>query len=274
MRENHNRRLNINLDVLITEPPAEYHAKAGYPKYLSSHQLIDFMVCPKLYHKKQLGLVEDKQSDAMLFGSAVHSRILEGKDAFESAFAVSPYSDRRTKQYKLWAEQMSKCGKELLSQSDGSLIESLACGVSTNSEAVDLILYGRAEGVVRANYCDIDCQIRIDWLHPHRGIVDLKTCNNLDQFEWTAQRFRYHNQLAFYQAVLAQVIGEHVPAYIIAVEKVEPFRCGLWRISDSTLAQARYENEAAINRLKLAWQNDEFPTGYEEIRILDFPNTS
>ena len=274
MPQNNNENLAINLDLLDIEPAGQYHAKASYEKYLSSHQLIDFMACPKLYHKKQLGLIEDKQTDAMLFGSAVHSRILEGRDAFETEFAISPYSDRRTKQYKSWAAEMAACGKELLSQSDGSLIENLAAGISMNDEAVNLILYGRAEGVVRTDYCDTPCQIRIDWTHPHRGIVDLKTCNNLDQFEWAAQRFRYHNQLAFYQAVLAEVIGEYVPVHIIAIEKVEPFRCGVWRLSESTLAQASCENEAAIRRLKIAWQNDNFPTGYEEIRLLDFQNTS
>ena len=62
-----------------------------------------------------------------------------------------------------------------------------------------------------------------------------------------------------------------VPVYLIAVEKAEPFRCGVWRVSDQTLAVARQENEAAIRRLRRAWEIDAFPTGYEVIRILDFP---
>ena len=77
--------------------------------------------------------------------------------------------------------------------------------------------------------------------------------------------------MAFYQAVLAQVIGELVPVYIVAVEKVEPFRCGVWRVSDNTLSIARQENEEAIRRLRRAWEIDAFPTGYEVIRILEFP---
>ena len=36
--------LTIDLDVLETEPADEYHAQAA--RYLSSHQLIDFMNCP------------------------------------------------------------------------------------------------------------------------------------------------------------------------------------------------------------------------------------
>jgi hypothetical protein len=77
--------------------------------------------------------------------------------------------------------------------------------------------------------------------------------------------------MAFYQAVLGQVIDALVPVYLIGIEKSEPFRCGVWRVSDDTLAIARQENEQAIAHLRRAWELDVFPTGYEVIRILDFP---
>lgn len=138
-----------------------------------------------------------------------------------------------------------------------------------NDEAVDLLLYGRSEGVVRTTYCGTPCQIRIDWVHPHRGIVDLKTTADLNWFENETKRRRYHNQLAFYQAVFADVIGECVPVYLIGIEKVEPFRCGVWHVSENTLAIARQENEATIVRLRRAWEIDAFPTGYEDIRVME-----
>ena len=138
-----------------------------------------------------------------------------------------------------------------------------------NDEALALLLYGRAEGVVRAEYCNTPCQIRIDWTNPQRGIVDLKTCDDLTWFEADARRYGYHRQMAFYRAVLAQAIGALVPIHLIAVEKREPFRCGVWRVADETLAQAQRENEAAIRRLLACRENDEWPTGYEDIRILD-----
>ena len=150
------------------------------------------------------------------------------------------------------------------------LIEQMAAGVAMNDAAVDLLLYGRAEGVVRADYCGVPSQIRIDWLHPHRGIVDLKTCDDLTWFEADARRYGYHRQMAFYRAVLAQALdGLLVPVYFVAAEKKEPFRCGVWRVSDDTLAIARNENEAAIRRLAACRQRDLWPTGYEEVRVLD-----
>jgi hypothetical protein len=144
----------------------------------------------------------------------------------------------------------------------------MASGLSMNDKAVDLLLYGRAEGVLRADYCGMSCQCRYDWLHPHAGVVDLKTCDDLTWFESDARKYRYINQLAFYQAVLAEVIGELVPVHIVAVEKKEPYRCGVWVISDEALHMARQENQAAIKRLLLCREHNHWPTGYEDIRLL------
>jgi hypothetical protein len=265
--------ISIDLDILEVEPAGEYHARAD--RYLSSHQLADFIRCPWLHHKKVLGLIEDKDSPAYLLGRAAHTRILEGRDAYETQFAlggpINPKTGKpfgsRTKTFARWAEEQ---GKPVLSHNQVDLIEVMASGVAMNDEAVDLLLYGRAEGVVRTEYCGTPCQIRIDWLHPHRGIVDFKTCDDLTWFEADARRYGYHRQMAFYHAVLTQVTEDQmVPVHLIAVEKKEPFRCGVWRVSDDTLAIAQRENEAAIRRLLACRERDEWPTGYEEIRVLD-----
>ena len=265
--------MNIDLSILDVEPAEEYHAKAS--EFLSSHQLMDFMKCPWLHRKKKLGMIADSESSAFLLGRAAHARILEGRTAFEAQFAqggpINPKTDKpygsNTKAFTAWAEVQ---GKPVLSHAQVDLIEQMATGVAMNDEAVDLLLHGRAEGVVRADYCRVPCQIRIDWLHPHRGIVDFKTCDDLAWFESDARRFGYHRQMAFYRAVLAQVLhGLRVPVYIIAVEKKEPFRCGVWRVNDETLARTQVENEAAIRRMQLCHQQDHWPTHYEDIRVLD-----
>jgi hypothetical protein len=266
--------LTIDLDVLGTEPADEYHAKASH--YLSSHQLIDFMNCPWLYRKKQLGLMQREETAAMLIGRATHCRILEGRDAYESQFAlggpINPKYDKPfgkdTKAFGEWAEAQGKPG---IHYDDLDLIENLASGLSMNSLAVDLLLYGRSEGVIRTEYCGFECQARLDWVHPHMGLADLKTVSDLDRFEFEARRRRYHNQMAFYQDMLKQVTGEEepIPVYLIAVEKAEPYRCGVWQVSEQTLEQARRENWAAMDRLKQAHKQDYWPTGYESMRLLN-----
>jgi len=265
--------LNLDLNILSVESADDYHAKAN--RFLSSHQLLDFIKCPWLYRKKAIGLVEDSDSASYLIGRAAHVRILEGRDAYETAFAlggpINPKTSKPfgagTKAFTEWAEVQ---GKSVLSYDQLDLVEQMASGVAMNDEAVDLLLYGQAEGVVRVPYCGTPCQIRLDWLHPHRGIVDFKTCDDLTWFEADARRFSYHRQMAFYRAVLAQVLdGLLVPVYLIAVEKKEPFRCGVWRVSDDTLTIAQRENEAAIRRLLSCRERNEWSTGYEAIRLLE-----
>ena len=153
------------------------------------------------------------------------------------------------------------------------LIEQMASGVSRTSAAVDLLLDGKAEGVVRADYCGTPCQARFDWVHPFRGIVDLKTCDDLTWFEADARRFGYVHQLAFYRSMLAVALGLdalHIPVHLVAVEKREPFRCGVWKLGEEVLGIAQKENEDAIARLLACRQKDRWPTGYEEVRTFDW----
>jgi len=269
-----NDDLMIDLSVLEAEPFDEYRAKAG--DYLSSHLLIDFMKSPKLYQRKRLGLAKDKDTASLFLGRAAHVRILEGRSAFEAQYAMDwPINPSKGTPYggttKVVAEWKAAQDKPVLNPQQVAEIESLAFGVEMSDVAMGLLRHGRSEGVLRATYCDTLCQSRFDWLHPQRGLVDLKTTDDLDYFVPKFRNFRYANQMAFYQAILETVVGESVPVYIVAVEKKEPYRCGVWPIGRHTLAMARRENEAAIRRLHVAQEKDEFPTGYEEMRVLDFP---
>ena len=262
-----------NLAPLLHEPAEVYHAKAG--EYLSSHLLSDFRKCPQLFHQRRLGIVQDADRPAYLVGRAVHTLALEGPDRFDEEFAVggpinpqtgAPFGPT-TKAFAQWAMEH---GKDVLTDGQYALVSNMAESVRTHELAASLLSEGVAEGVVRANYCGVACQIRMDWFEPHQGIVDLKTCDDLTWFEADARRFGYGHQVAFYRAVLAQVLGVSMPVHFIAVEKREPYRTGVWKVSDDTLSAAQRENEAAIERLKRCQETGVWPTGYEECRVFDY----
>lgn len=263
----------LDLNILQEESAEVYHGKAA--QYLSSHQLLTFMRCPYLYAKKRAGLIQDTDSASYFLGRAAHTRILEGLETFEKEYAVGgpvnpvtgkPYGNT-TKKFLEWQEVQKK---PVISFEKAGVIEAMNTGVRQNAYACELLAKGKAEGVVRAEYNGHPCQIRIDWLNPDLGIVDLKTCDDLTWFESDAKRFGYHHQLAFYQNVLDQVTEQLVPVYIIAVEKKEPYRCGVWQLPSETLLLARCEIEAAMERLKTASTENRFETGYEELRYLCF----
>jgi len=273
-RENTTNRPDTAQDLafVLREPADVYHAKAS--DYLSSHQLADFRKCPLLYQRRKLGLVADEDRPAYVIGRAVHTLALEGDEQFDAEYAVGgPINPKTGQPYgantKAWAEWAEAQGKTVLTDAQYALVTAMAASLRSHELVGDLLAEGIAEGVVRADYCGMPCQIRMDWFNPGRGIIDLKTCDDLTWFEADARRFGYAHQVAFYRAVLAQVVGKLMPVCLIAVEKKEPYRCGFWKVTDDTLTVAQKENEAAIQRLRRSMASDHWPTGYEEARFFE-----
>ena len=84
------------ISAVLREPAETYHANAS--RHLSSHALGEFRRCPLLYRRRKLGLVPDRDSPAYLLGRAAHTLILEGRVAYERAFAVGGPINHRTGQ--------------------------------------------------------------------------------------------------------------------------------------------------------------------------------
>lgn len=263
---------NAVADFLVREPADAYHARCN--EYLSSHQLAEFRRCPQLYRQRQVGLVKDDDRPAYLVGRAAHTLILEGLAQFDEAYVVGGPINPKTGQpfgqaTKAWAEWAAVERRTALTDDQFELISRLHDSVHAHPVASDLLRQGIAEGVVRARYGGVPCQIRIDWFDAVTGITDLKTCDDLAWFETDARRFGYVHQVAFYRAVLACVAGAAFPVHFIAVEKKPPFRTGVWKVHADVLAIAQQDNEAAIDRLKECQKVDLWPTGYEDLRIYD-----
>lgn len=257
----------------IEEPANTYHDKAK--EFLSSHQLGDFRRNPFYYRQKQLGIIKSPDSTAYLVGRAAHSLILEGKAQFDKEFVVGgpvnpktgePYGPL-TKAYKEWAAKQTK---DVISLDQYELIRNMDLGVKRHEDATELLCSGVAEGVIRISYCGVPCQIRMDWYNFARdAIVDLKTCANLDWFELDAKKFEYAHQLSFYRSVYAAARKKYVPVYLVAVEKQEPYRCGVWLMEPGILDQAEADNEEAIEELKECREKDLWPTRFEGIRTFN-----
>ena len=268
----------LDLSFLIREPADVYHAKAD--RHLSSHALADFRRCPLLYHQKKLGLILDGDGAALRLGRAAHVLILEGRDRYEAEFAVGgpinpqtgkPYGDQ-TKAFAQWAARIDK---PVLSDSFAALVEMMVASVREHIFARELLADGVAEGVVRCEYHGHPCQVRLDWINPihGRGIVDLKTCENIERFEQDFERFGYAHQLAFYRAVIHLAVGVRLPIHVIAVEShKEEFRlqglhrCGVWVVDEALLDRAQKENEAAMDELARCNETGIWPTRFESLQ--------
>lgn len=263
------------MDWIIQEPAEQYHAQSKAGKYMSSHMLGDFRSSPLLYRKKVLGQIEEKPSTAYSFGSAAHKLILEGREAFDKEYTITdgPVNPKTGESYgkttKAYLEWVAQQDKEIISTEDFGGCAKLQHSVITHPVASTLLQDGVAEGVVRAELEGVPCQIRMDWFNPEHVLVDLKTCAEIKYFESDCRRFGYALQLAFYRSVIRAVTGKTVPVRIIAVEKTEPFACGVFRLTPDLLDQAEMVNAAALRRYKQCMETGIWPTGYEQERIID-----
>lgn len=260
-------------------PEDEYHAAARRGQYVTSHMLADFRRSPLLYKRTIDGIIPPVRSEAFAFGTAAHKLILEGTDAFNAAYLVAegPVNPKtgeafgpNTKAYREWAT--AQAPRIVLSPRDWAKLTNMNLAVTNHKDAQRLLSGGFPEATVRTERMNGTlCQARIDWFNPAEGIVDLKTCEDLDRFEYDAKKFGYGYQSAFYRTSVSHATDaapEDIPCYIIAVEKSEPFRCGVWQVDSLWLDDCTRTNSLAIQRLAQCKESGVWPSGFESMRIL------
>ena len=265
---------------IVDIPADEYHEAAKRGEFLSSHLLGDFRNCPLLYKKKMSGQIEPIDTAAYQTGRALHTLILEGRTRFDEEYLISsgpinpktgePFG-KTTKAYKEWLAAQKR---PTIDSEEFGWMSKLQSSVWLHPVANALLEHGRAEGTVRVELHGEPCQIRMDWFNPDFNgkpvIVDLKTCDNLSFFERDARKYSYPEQLGFYREAFKEASGgTYCDVYIIAIEKREPYRCGVWKLTDELLDQATATNNTAMSALKECRCRNEWPTGYEDERVMD-----
>ena len=266
-------------DKLFIEDESLYHSQAGKP-YLSSHLLAEFRRCPFIYSKVLAKEHKQPDSDAFALGRAFHTLVLEGEPEFKKRFewrspvnskTGSPYGDG-TKAYKEWSTITRQQGLEPVSADQAELSYRMADSIQNHEGASELLERAQyRERVARQMYAGHFCQIRIDACGEDVGIVDLKSCKSLDSFTYDAKKFGYNYQLAFYDRVLELTeLGFASLVHIIAVEKVYPYRCGVWEVPTIEVEEAQEENEMFMRELHKCLENNNWPTRFEETRSMAF----
>ena len=258
---------------LIKEPFATYLERGKTT--LRSHPLALFRKSPFQYKAEQDGVSHVVDSKPLSFGRATHSLILEGAPALWADYTRVPEElrtmNKNKKEYQTWKKEQTKF---VLSEEEWIALQHMQSNVSAHESASGLLTGGLAERTVTAEYCGRKCQIRIDYFNNH--IVDLKSCRDLDWFEYDARKFEYGHQLAFYRSVYSAACQDEFPpyVYIIAVESVAPYRVGVFKLDDDWLALGCKENERAIKKIDECEDFEFWPTGFEKMRRLGFYNPS
>lgn len=212
------------------------------------------------------------QSDAMAFGSAVHTAILE-PHLFNEQYAISEKFDKRTKAGKEGAAafEAANIGKLILDQDDLfkiSKIKENCLAIPAVKGALETFekeksLFWSEDGV--------DFKARLDLVDlKNKVIIDVKTTRSADPREFANQIYslKYMLQMKHY----ADAIGGCLGVYAIAIEsdtcEVACYNLDEIVFSDYTLKEYKRALEIAKNVLKMT----ECPSKYsKEIVTLSQP---
>lgn len=188
-------------------------------------------------------------------GSAIHTLVLEGEQAFKEQYLVVPPYD---------VSEELKEGKRLIFRIDHKRIRGAAWAVEHFADSANLLDMCRVRE--RSFFWEdpatgILCKARPD-AYGTDYLVDLKTVPSLDGFassglwDWACDI-----QLAFYMNALSIFYGKQAPTtcLVIAVETEAPYRVGVYELQDSDIYRAQAIVDGLLGRIKDSREID----GYE-----------
>ena len=219
------------------------------------------------------------ETPALRIGKAVHSLALEGRAAYEAAFAVEPKADGRTKEGKAIKAAFAESaeGKTIITASEAELVESMAGAILAHPLAPALLADGTPELSMLWDDPETGCPCkgRMDLARLEAGaILDLKTTLDASPaaFARSVVSFGYATQAGAYMSG-AVVLGADVTDFIIvAVEKSAPFAVGIYRLPDAALELGRRRWREACALYVQCLESGRWPGYPETITELALPN--
>ena len=270
-----------HIDFEICKDKNEVYHGADRKDYVSCSGLKKMKKSP-LHFKEE----EQKETEAMTFGSAYHTFILE-PELFEEEYLVfsdkeicdllvgeGAKSPRATNKYKEWYEmEMRKAnGKTTIDTATHNMLKSMSDRLMHHRYVNSLLSGGEAEMSV---YCEIEIftgqkikvKIRPDYKKDGKRIItDLKTTAgaSINDFPRHAADFDYHIQAALYADIMSAVEGKGMGwnFFFIAQEKTKPYAFNIFESGSQFMAQGRYEYEQLLMLYAFCVEEDKWP-GYQ-----------
>lgn len=221
------------------ETNADYH----------SHPAISSSGLKKIYQKSVYHhlVYKHETKPSMIFGSAVHSYILEGEASFNKEFFVWDKPDLRyNENKKKHAKAMERAGsRQLLSEDEFAKIQEIQNNFFVN-ELADEYTKGTVELSHYGNYKGVPIKVRPDCYNKEQNwISDIKTCqdNSPRAFRRDIYNWAYHLQAAAYCTVLGVPIENF---RFLAVETKHPYTVEVYGLSDDLIEAGKKAFEKAL----------------------------
>ena len=240
----------------------------------------------KLFHKSAAHVraeqtVPKKETPALKLGTAIHTSILE-PDTFQSLYCLKPDGiDRRTKVgKKAWEDLLlANPGKEILTRTEWDVCHKTRKSVWASPAAKSLLSAKQAAVESTVGWKDDDtgllCKCRPDLLASAGGwsfVVNLKSTKDASArgFAREVANYGWHIGAAMTLEGLQYVAPFKRRHLFLAVEKVEPYACGVYELGESSalegenLYRAYLERYAECTKSEV-WQG--YPAAYQSTEI-------
>jgi hypothetical protein len=267
-------------EIIRNMPAEEYRKRPGI-----NATILKCVYLYSLQHAKaQLDGVKERTSDALDFGNAFHSLLLEN----ETRYVVHPDTYPAPKHHdkvkkgdiqegdplpwnanaaicKTWIAEQN--GATVLDSQEDSELRGMVEGVRRNEEIAEY-LNGDTEVSIFTEYKGVPVKARVDLLPKERVVIDFKKAKSANPDKFTKQAttdLAYHMQGAWNLDVLRWAGIERKSFWLVAVEQERPHVASIVKFDDvpiSFLRAGRRLCRAAFQRLVNANQTGRWP-GYE-----------
>lgn len=233
---------------------------------------------PSKYKAWLDGDLRDDESEALDFGIATHTAILEPA-LFAQTYVVEPvFGDCRKKENKAARDawRRENAGKHSVSADDDDAIRGMVARVRAHKLANQLLAGGVSEitALWRDEATGLRCKARADyWIAERKTIVDVKTCQDARPaaFERDAAKYGYHRQCALYRDGFAACGAEVDNFVFLCIEKAAPYEIGLHVIDRESLELGREGVRETMRTLAECIRLDTFNGYPETINVVSVP---
>ncbi len=257
----------------------EYHADPAFSR--SAIMLFDDSPYKYWAHYLNPDRPVKEQTDAMIFGSAFHTFILE-PHLFGDLYAVMPKKlllrdvGREVydaNEHRIQAVKQNLGKNIILSHDNYLLLEEMQIALINHEQAWNLIQDGRNEQSYfwRDEQTEVRLKARPDILHENM-IVDLKTCASASSkaFQSSMMTGGYHVQGAMIREAVRVIEGRDIETVVnICVEKTYPYEVAIKIIHPTALRRGKEFIDKALIDIKHAIVNNEWRS--KEVEIVDLP---
>lgn len=251
----------------------EYHSSEG----LSRSKLMTIRKSPYHYWYEHINpyFIKPEISEAMIFGSAFHTLIME-QDNFNNDYFVMEKIDRRTnagkERYAIYQEENSH--KTLLTCEIRHQLACMQTAFNQHPQARKFVEQGEIEQSFYWTDIDtgIQCKARPDIWHANM-IVDLKTTDSAHyrDFQASTYKYGYHIQAAMLQEAFKYTIDKHIDSFVfIACEKKPPYAIAVYVMDESAIAHGLTEFKSMLRKYKECFDKNEWPS--YETQFLTLPS--